>query len=147
MNRPIVIDVITFFSMLAVTLIVSIITKGHFGGDNTAYQRIAQFCLISTVAIIIVAINKFFLKYTVPVDSPVISSLGFGIITATALIVSPSLAIGIGIAGAICLWLCVIADPEIVKKKAYIVDAVVMFAIALAVLHLVPALVINYMTP
>ncbi len=140
MKRPIVIDIVTFLAMFGVSILVSIATKGRVGegGEALVHQRIANYCIISTVAIIVVAINKFFLKYTIPVNSPINLSLGFGIITATASTVSTPLAIGIAIAGAISLWVCVASDEEIVNKQLFVIDAVIMYTLVLGMLYYVP---------
>ncbi|HLG30408.1 MAG TPA: hypothetical protein VI387_09380 [Candidatus Brocadiales bacterium] len=149
MKKPIVIDIVTFLAMLGVSILVSIATKGRFGEGGSALisQRIANYCIISTVAIMVVAVNKFFLKYTIPVNSPINLSLGFGIVTATASTVSTPLAIGITIAGAICLWVCVASDEEIVNKQLFVIDAVIMYTLVLGILYYVPVWYGQVLTP
>ncbi|MGR3310615.1 MAG: hypothetical protein ACUZ77_07550 [Candidatus Brocadiales bacterium] len=138
MKKPIIIDIITILAMFGVSLLVSLATKGRFGEDSMADQRIANYCIISTVAIIILAINKFFIKFTVPVNSPINLSVSFAIITAVAMTVSTSLAIGITIAGAVSLWVCVASDEEIVYKQLFVIDAVIMYTLSLGILYYIP---------
>ncbi len=149
MKKPIVIDIVTFLAMFGVSILVSIATKGRFGQGGVALdsQRVANYCIISTVAFMVVAVNKFFLKYTIPVNSPINLSLGFGIITATASTVSSPLAIGITIAGAICLWVCVASDEEIVNKQAFVIEAVIMYTLVLGILYYVPVWYGQVLTP
>lgn len=138
MKKPIVIDIVTLLAMLGITILVSIATKGRFGEEIGANQRIINYCIISTVIIIIVTVNRFFFKYTLPIHTPVSFSVGFAIITAFASTVNTSLPIGIAIAGAICLWVCVASDEEIVHKQLFVIDSIIQYTTVLGILYYVP---------
>lgn len=138
MKKPIVIDIIAFLVIFGISILVSLATKWRFGDGPVINQRIINYCIISTVMFIIITVNKFFIKFTTPVQSPINLSIGFAIITAVAATVSGPLAIGITISGAICLWVCVASDEEIVHKQLFIIDAVIMYALILCTLYYVP---------
>lgn len=137
-KKPIVIDIIAFLAILGVSILVSIATRWRFEEGAVIQQRIANYCIISTVVFIIITVNKFFIKFSIPVQSPVNLSIGFAIITAVAAAVSVPLAIGITISGAICLWICVASDEEIVHKQLFVIDAVIMYTLILSTLYYVP---------
>src|SRR3972149_2847434 len=67
----IAIDIVTVLAMFGISAIVSIVMKGRLGLGEHALtnQRLTNVCIISTIVIIVIAVNKFFIKYTIPVNS------------------------------------------------------------------------------
>ncbi|MBI2560244.1 MAG: hypothetical protein HYW14_03835 [Planctomycetes bacterium] len=142
MKKPtvIAIDIVTFLAMFGISAIVSIVMKGRLGLGLNALtnQRLTNVCIICTIAIIVIAVNKFFIKYTIPVNSPINLSVGFAVVTVIASAVGAALAIGITISGAICLWVCVASDEEIVNKQLFVIDSVIMYTLVFSTLYFVP---------